>query len=148
MILMKFFLVILGLLVVSLILELVRINCGVPVTLMDFIFLLMIFFMCFFMVRSFFIRGEKKNYAAGMSSKKLLKSLFIFSFVAIPFGVWSVWGVWTGKVGAFYYFSGGGRGAVHGYTLISLGFLFLIMWVCAFIKIIRKVIIDKWHMKN
>ena len=38
MILMKFFLVILGLLIVSLILEFVRINCGMPVTLMDFIF--------------------------------------------------------------------------------------------------------------
>lgn len=143
MVLLKFFMLVVVVLAISFFLEFARVEYGVPVTLMDLIFLVAIFLMCFYILRSFFPKSDKENYAVGISTKKLLKYLFFFSFIAIPFGFWSVWGIWAGKVGPFDYFSGGSRGAVHGYTLISLGLLFLIMWACVFFKIIRKLLIKK-----
>lgn len=127
---------------VGMIMELARVEWGVPITIVDFVFCTASAAMCFFILKGLFRKRHTISFSTKREMSKLLRSFFVFSAMAIPFGAWSVWNVWAGTVGAFDYFSGV-RGAIHGYTIISLGFLFMIMWVRVLFTIISGLAANK-----
>ncbi|MBD3895357.1 hypothetical protein IEI94_05785 [Halomonas sp. ML-15] len=128
MLMAKIALALVGVIVVGLALEVARMEWGVPITMVDLIFFPLLVVTFFNVLKGLFRKIYSKSPTTEGEIKKLSISLLFFSTIAIPFGAWSVWHVWSGTMGVFDYFPGG-RGAAHGYTLISLGFMFLIMWV-------------------
>ncbi|MDT8893297.1 hypothetical protein RSO41_01405 [Halomonas sp. I1] len=134
---------VMGFLVISLPLEVARVKWGVPITILDLIFSPSSAAACFFVVKGIYKKRCSLPVDMEGGVKKKVISFLVFSALVIPFGVWVVWGAWSGNIEAFDYYSSVHRGAVHGYTLILMGPVLLMIWVLMGFQMVSNMLTNK-----
>lgn len=117
-------------------LDLIRIEYKIPITLIDLILFPISITILFFFFKWLISKKNDNFYLVETSLKVLLFNFLVFSVIVIPLGIWTIW---AGMIDPLKYFSGI-KGAAHGYTLVSTGFLLLICWLYFAWQIYRKLI--------
>jgi len=105
-------------------LNIIRVEYKIPVTIIDIIFFPASIVLSFLILKMVVSKNLIKYKIDQTTVKSSLISFFLFTLIVIPL---SSWGILSGISAPFDYFSGI-KGSGHGYTLSAIGIFLLILW--------------------
>ena len=126
-----------------LLMDIIRVEFKIPVSLLDIIFFPVLIVLSFLLIRVFVSKKSAKHYIDKTTTKNSLVTFLIVTLIVVPL---SCWAIWSGVSVPFEYFSGV-KGSAHGYTLTALGIFLLIFWGVFSWDIYLKMTYKKTHKK-
>ena len=121
--------------VVAMTLEEIRVEYNIPITVIDLIFSPCALIICYFLIKWLVFKRNIEPYFTTITTKKLLLNFCMLTLLALPLGIWSTM---AGISAPFEYYTSM-KGAAHGYTLASIGFLLLNSWLCLCWKVYKQL---------
>lgn len=107
--------------------EAIRQALDIPVTILDITLTPLAVFILFLFLRTFFIDKKAKKKINAIESIPLTKSIgMIMSSILLLALGW--WGIWAGALEPLKLFTGV-KGAGHGYTLVVIGLIIVLMGI-------------------
>ncbi|PCM45860.1 hypothetical protein [Marinobacter sp. ANT_B65] len=131
----RFFVFFSFVILLSAIVEFIRIEYQIPISPFDLAAFPLSLVVCFNLVKQLISKNPAKYKLADIGTKKLLLMFFVFSVIDIPVGVGMIW---MGMASPLEFISGL-KGGAHGYSFVSFGILLLMVWVYCTVLILRRL---------
>lgn len=139
----RFFVFFSFVILLSAIVEFIRIEYQIPISSFDLVAFPLSLVVCFNLVKQLISKKPAKYKLGDIGSKKLLLMFFAFSVIDIPVGVGMIW---MGMASPLEFILGL-KGGAHGYSFVSFGVLLLMVWVYFTVLILRNLVFEKPHNK-